>query len=171
MRKLTLILALAALMGCNRDRVATNDHSGANERVVPTDSMVTTAAAETSTLVPVGGVPAGGTTETSAATITSHTPDAGTTTRTITGEPPKDTAPAPTGDIAAGQGVYRAQCASCHGADGKTATGLFTLASAATQQRADAELVRVIRDSPSHKALRLESAQLSAVVAYVKALQ
>jgi mono/diheme cytochrome c family protein len=166
MRKLTLILALAVLMGCNRDRVATNDHSGANERVVPTDSMMTTAAAETSTLVPLGGA-----TDTSAATVTTHTPNVGTTTRTLTGEPPKDTAPAPTGDIAAGQGVYRAQCASCHGADGKTAVGSFTLASAATQARPDAELARAIHEAPSHKTLKIEHAQVSAVVAYVKALQ
>ena len=163
-----LILALPLLMACNRDRIAateTSDLSGANEGVVPTDSMMTATAETTSALVPVGG------TDTSATTVTTIMPNAGTTTRAITGEPPKDTAPASTADIAQGQGVFRERCASCHGAAGKTPVGDFTLASAATQRRANAELARAIRENAAHRQLRLESAQVDAVVAYVKALQ
>lgn len=167
MRKLTLILALVSLMACNRDRVAANDtaaQSGANDNVVPTDSM--TSGAETGTaLVPVGG------TDTSATTVTSSTPGGTTTTRAITNEPPPDTAPAPAERISQGQGVYRERCASCHGADGKKATGAVTLASAATQARPDAELARAIRENPAHKQLTVEQEQVSAVIAYVKALQ
>jgi mono/diheme cytochrome c family protein len=151
MRKLGLILTLAVLLACNRDRIAANDtadQSGANERVVPTESMPAEQATSGTALVPIAGA-----------------------TATSTGEPPKDTAPAPTGDIVAGQKVFRERCASCHGADGKTAAGDFTLASGATQARADAELANAIRKAPSHKQLRLNDGEVNGVVAYVKALQ
>ncbi|HYO79083.1 MAG TPA: c-type cytochrome, partial [Thermoanaerobaculia bacterium] len=66
---------------------------------------------------------------------------------------------------------FRERCASCHGADGKKLAGDFTLASGATQARPDAELARAIRENPAHKQMKLESAQVDTVVAYVKALQ
>lgn len=161
MKNITLALALISLLACNRDEVAANDtseQSGANEAVVPTDAMTATTTAE---LVPIGG-----TTATSTATAAT-----GTETATSTGVPPKDTAPAPTAEIAAGQNVYRAHCASCHGAAGRKAAGTFTLASRATQARPNEELARVIREAPSHKQLTLAPAEVEAVVAYVKALQ
>lgn len=151
MRQLALILALAALAACNRDRIAANDtadQSGANERVVPTESMPAEVATSGTALVPIAGA-----------------------TGTSTGEPPKDTAPAPTGDIVAGQKVFRERCASCHGADGKTPVGTFILASGATQARPDAELADAIRQAPQHKQLRLNDGEVYGVVAYVKALQ
>jgi mono/diheme cytochrome c family protein len=151
MKNILLLFALIVLLSCNRDRIAANDtaaQSGANERVVPTDSMPPVQATTTTELVPVAGA-----------------------TATSTGEPPKDTAPAPTGDIVEGQGVYRERCASCHGADGKKPAGKFILASGPTQARADAELADAIRKAPSHKQLKLKDEQVNGVVAYVKALQ
>jgi mono/diheme cytochrome c family protein len=151
MRKLALILALAVLLACNRDRVAateTADQSGANERVVPAESMPAEQATSGTELIPIAGA-----------------------TGTSTAEPPKDTAPAPTGDIVAGQKVFRERCASCHGADGKKPLGEFILASGATQARPDAELAKAIREAPSHKQLRLNDGEVHGVVAYVKALQ
>jgi mono/diheme cytochrome c family protein len=152
MRTMLLVLAILSLVSCNRDRIAANDtgdQSGANERVIPTESMPPPVQATTTTeLVPVAGA-----------------------TATSTGEPPKDTAPAPTGDIVTGQNVFRERCASCHGADGKKPAGAFTLASGATQARADDELARAIREAPSHKQLMLSDGQVNGVVAYVKALQ
>jgi mono/diheme cytochrome c family protein len=155
MRKLALILALAVLMACNRDRVAateTADQSGANERVVPAESMPAEQATSGTELIPIGGATA-------------------TSTATSTAEPPKDTAPAPTGDIVAGQKVFRERCVSCHGADGKKPVGSFILASGATQARPDAELGEAIRNAPSHKKMRLNDGEVNGVVAYVKALQ
>jgi mono/diheme cytochrome c family protein len=152
MRKLALILTLPVLLACNRDRIAatdTSDQSGANERVVPTESMPPPQATSATELVPI----------------------AGATTGTSTAEPPKDTAPAPAEVIVAGQHVFRERCASCHGADGKKAVGAFILASGATQARPDEELGRAIRDARSHKQLRLNDGQVNGVVAYVKALQ
>lgn len=154
MRKLALILTLPVLLACNRDRVAateTADQSGANERVVPAESMPPPQATSATELVPIAG--------------------ATDTMSTNTAEPPKDTAPAPAEVIVAGQQVFRNRCASCHGADGKKPVGTFTLASGATQARADDELGRAIREAPSHKQLRLNDAEVSGVVAYVKALQ
>jgi mono/diheme cytochrome c family protein len=151
MRKLVLILTLPVLLACNRDRVAANDtadQSGANERVVPTESMPPPQATSATELVPVAGA-----------------------TSTSTAEPPKDTAPAPAEVIVAGQKVFRERCVSCHGADGKTPVGTFVLASGATQARADDELGRAIREAKSHKQLRLNDGQVNGVVAYVKALQ
>lgn len=149
MRNILLVPALIVLLSCNRDRIAANDtaaRSGANDRVVPTDSMPPVQATTTTELVPVAGA-------------------------TSTGEPTKDAAPAPTGDIVVGQGVYRKQCASCHGADGKKPAGKFILASGPTQARADAELADAIRAAPSHKRLRLNDGEANGVVAYVKAMQ
>ena len=147
MKNIPLVFALTFLLACNRDRIAateTSDQSGANERVVPTESMPPPQATSGTELVPIAGATA---TETA------------------------DAAPAPAEDIVAGQKVFREHCASCHGADGKKPLGTFILASGATQARPDEELGRAIRDAKSHKQLRLDDGEVSGVVAYVKALQ
>jgi mono/diheme cytochrome c family protein len=148
MNNILLVFAMILLVSCNRDRVAATDRSGANERVVPTESMPPPQATSATELVPIAGA-----------------------TATSTGEPPEDTAPAPTGDIVTGQHVYRERCASCHGADGKKPVSEFILASGPTQARPDAELANAIREARSHKQLRLNDGEVNGVVAYVKALQ
>jgi len=169
MRNLTFALALLALAACNRDGVETRT-SGANEQVIPTESMTTTptpVTESTSTLIPIGGTATGGTPP---ETITTHTPNAQTTTRAV-GNPPADAAPAPTRDIAAGQPIFRSHCAGCHGADGRKPAGNVILASPATQGKSEDEIARRIREAQSHRNLSLQQTEISAVAAYVKALQ
>ena len=174
MKKLTFALALLALAACNRDGAETRT-SGANDQVIPTESMNTAAPSvtdSTSTLIPIGGTAAGtDTTGTSpASTITTHTPNAQTTTRVV-GDPPADAAPAPTAKIAAGQPVFRTHCESCHGPTGRKPAGTVVLASPATQAKPQEEIVRRIREVEAHRGLTLQSPQLDVVAAYVKALQ
>jgi mono/diheme cytochrome c family protein len=174
MKNMTLILALFVFAACNRDAV---------ERDAPHDLTTTEAASTATNTGPVNAtstnalVPIGTTSDTAgttANTVTTQTPTQGgaqTTTRAITEQPPKDAAPAPTQQIAAGQSTYNQSCASCHGANGRTAAGNVTLASKATQSKPDAQLAKTLRDNPAHKNLGLQQAQIDQVVAYVKALQ
>ena len=91
--------------------------------------------------------------------------------------PPVDAAPAPTATIADGQALFKTKCAGCHGADGKKPQGGRTLASEAVQSQSDTELAKIIREgkgkvsAAGHKRAALNSAQISAVVAYIKALK
>lgn len=153
---LTAALILVALVACNRDRVetpegATNDTVLANP---PNDATMTDTAATAT-----------------AATGTTATMPTTTATPNTNTAPPADAAPAPAEQIAAGRDVYNAKCAGCHGADGKKVAGPVTLASAATQSKPDAELIRTIRDVGPHAGLTADEAQAAAVVAYLKALK
>lgn len=135
-------MTLFALTACNRDRVETPE--GASNDTVMTNSDATTAAPPpTTTTMP-------------------------TATSTM---PTSDAAPAPTGEIADGQAVYKARCATCHGADGKKNAANIILASAETQSKPDADLIRLIRDTGPHRGLTLNDAEAAAVVAYIKALK
>lgn len=169
MRKLLPVLTILALVACNRDKVETQTpDSGANQNVLDTAASGTAVpdATATDVTLPIGGSPA------DASAVTESMAEATATSTTATAEPPKDTAPAPTNQIADGQGVFRASCASCHGADGKKPVrGGRPMVSPETQQKADAELARVLRASPAHAQLKLDDKQVAAVVAYVKALK
>lgn len=142
-------MTLLALVACNRDRIETPE--GARNDTVMTDSDAATAAPATDTAA-------------SAPPTTTATPNTNTA-------PPTDAAPAPTGEIADGQAVYKARCASCHGADGKKNAANVILASAQTQSRPDADLIRIIRDMGPHRGLTLNDAEAAAVVSYIKALR
>jgi mono/diheme cytochrome c family protein len=144
-------LTLLALTACNRDRVETPE--GASNDTVMTNSDAATAAPATDTL----------TTSAPTATTTA-TPNTNTA-------PPTDAAPAPTGEIADGQSVYKARCASCHGADGKKNAANVILASAQTQSKPDADLIRIIREQGPHRGLTLSDAEAAAVVSYITALR
>ncbi len=169
MRKLIPVLTIIALVACNRDGVEQNPgDSGANNNVIDTAASSGTAipdATATDVTLPIGGSPA------DASAVTESMSAATETSTTSTGEPPKDTAPAPTSQIADGQSVFRTSCAGCHGADGKKPAGGRTIVSPQTQQRGDAELAGAIRTSPAHRQMKLDENQLAAVVAYVKALK
>jgi mono/diheme cytochrome c family protein len=169
MRKLTLVLTLLALVACNRDRAETNSpDSGANQNVLDTAASGTAIpdATATDVTLPIGGSPA------DAEAVTESMAEATATGTTTTAEPPKDTAPAPTNQIADGQTVFRANCTNCHGADGKKPVrGGKSIVSPETQGRPDAELARVLREAPMHRQLTLDDKQVAAVVAYVKALK
>jgi mono/diheme cytochrome c family protein len=142
-------MTLLALAGCNRDRVETPE--GAANDTVMTNSDATTAAPATETL-------------STAPPTTTATPNTNTA-------PTSDAAPAPTAEIADGQAVYKARCASCHGADGKKNAANVILASTQTQSKPDADLIRTIRDMGPHRGLTLSDAQAAAVVSYIKALR
>ncbi|MDQ3283810.1 MAG: cytochrome c [Acidobacteriota bacterium] len=168
---MTLLLALFIFAACNRDAVERNaphDITTTEASTTPTDTSASTAASSdtgSTALVPVG---------TNANTVTTETPAQGgaqTTTRAITEQPPADAAPAPTQQIAAGQPLFKQHCATCHGADGRKTVGRVTLASKETQSRSESELAQAFQNNPAHKQLGLQQAQLSPVIAYVKALQ
>lgn len=137
-------MTLLALTACNRDRVETPE-GAANDTVMTNSDAATTAApppATTTTIAPA--------------------------TDTM---PASDAAPAPTGEIADGQAVYKARCASCHGADGKKNAANVILASKETQSKPDATLITTIRDTGPHRGLTLNDAEGAAVVSYIKALK
>ena len=135
------VLALAA---CNRDRVETPE--GAQNTTVIDTAPPAPAATDTM------------------ATITT------TATNTSTGAT-SDAAPAQTTQIADGQSVYKARCASCHGVDGKKNAANVILASAETQARPDAQLIQMIREQGPHRGLTMSDAEAAAVVSYIKALK
>ena len=169
MRKLLFVFALFAVIACNRDKVETRTpDSGANQNVVDTAASGTAIpdATATDVTLPIGGTPA------DASAVTESMKEAATeTSATTTAEPPKDTAPAPTGQIADGQSIFRTSCAGCHGADGKKPVRGHAIVSPETQQKPDAELARMLRAAPTHKRLNLDEKQIAAVIAYVKALK
>lgn len=76
--------------------------------------------------------------------------------------------------------LYKAKCASCHGADGKGETtmgkkmGLKDMGSADVQAMSDADLTAVITNGkdkmPSYKG-KLTDAQISDMVKYVRSLK
>ena len=150
-------LILLTLAACNRDRVESPE--GATNDTVLTNSGVTDTASTN--------------TETGALTDTAATAPVPTTTvaPNTTSVPPVDSAPAPAEQIAAGRDTYNTKCAGCHGADGKKLAGPVTLASAQTQAKPDADLVRMIRDTGPHRGLTADDGQAAAVIAYVKALK
>jgi mono/diheme cytochrome c family protein len=166
MKKLAAISMLLICVACSRDRegttpIETSDTaatSGASATAAPRPpddgSMIPTHTGVTSPDEGTAGAPLTTTIPTNPAT-----------------EPPPDTAPAPTAQIAAGQPIFQSKCASCHGAAGRTAIGNVTLASAATQAKSDAELARTVRESPQHRRLGLNDEQVNTVVSYVKALK
>lgn len=144
-------ITLLAVVACNRDRVETPE--GATNDTVMTNSDAATAAPATDTLT------------TSAPTATSTaTPNTNTA-------PPADAAPAPTGEIADGQTIYKTKCATCHGADGKKNAANVILASAQTQSKPDGDLIRTVREMGPHRGLTLDEGQAAAVVSYIKALR
>lgn len=147
-------ITLLSVVACNRDRVETPE--GATNDTVMTNSDAATAAPATDTLT------------TSVPTDTTVTTTATPNTNTA---PPADAAPAPTGEIADGQTIYRTKCASCHGADGKKNAANVLLASAQTQSKPDAELIRIVREMGPHRGLTLNEGQAAAVVSYIKALR
>jgi mono/diheme cytochrome c family protein len=142
-------MTLLALVACNRDRIETPE--GARNDTVMTTSDAPTAAPATDTASP-------------APPTTTATPNTNTA-------PVSDAAPAPTSEIAAGQAVYKARCASCHGADGKKNAANVILASKETQARPDAVLIGIVRDMGPHRGLTLSDAEAAAVVSYIKALR
>ena len=78
----------------------------------------------------------------------------------------------------AGAGVYKVKgCAVCHGASGAgdtpmgKAKNIPDFRSAAVQNKSDADLVKIIRDAPQHKAKGLSEEQAAAVVAWIRTLQ
>ena len=142
-------MTLLTLTACNRDRVETPE--GASNDTVMTNSD----AASTDTGTTAAAPPP---------TTTTATPD--TTTM-----PTSDAAPAPTGEIADGQSVYKARCATCHGADGRKNAANVLLASKETQSKPDADLVKTIREMGPHRGLTLSDAEAAAVVSYIKALK
>jgi mono/diheme cytochrome c family protein len=140
-------MTLLALVACNRDRVETPE-GAAN------DTVVTASDAAPATAAPATAAP----------TTTTATPNTSTA-------PTSDAAPAPTNQIADGQVVYREKCAGCHGADGKKNAANVLLASAQTQSKPDADLIRTIREMGPHRGLTVSEPQAAAVVAYIKALR
>ena len=145
-------LTLLAAVACNRDAVET-PQGAANETVQSTTNPDTAAPAATDPLTTSAPAPTG-----------TATPNTNTA-------PPTDAAPAPTGEIADGQTIYRTKCATCHGADGKKNAANVILASAQTQSKPDADLIRTIRDTGPHRGLTLDEGQAAAVVSYIKALR
>ena len=79
-----------------------------------------------------------------------------------------------------GAAVYKAKCASCHGADGKGETSigksmkLKSLAAADVQKTSDADLTKVISDGkgkmPAYKA-KLSADEIKALVAFIRSLK
>ncbi|HEX8412048.1 MAG TPA: cytochrome c [Thermoanaerobaculia bacterium] len=154
-----LVLVLSA---CNRDRVETPE-GAANDTVLTNTNASDTASTNTETNALDATAPPSTTTASPMPTTTA-TPNTNTA-------PPTDAAPAPPAQISDGRAVYTARCASCHGADGKKVAGPVTLASAATQSKPDADLVRIVRDMGPHRGLTLDEGQAAAAIAYVKALK
>ena len=149
-------LILVAIVACNRDRIETPE-GATNDTVLqnpPNDATMTDTAATTMATTDVA-------TDTAMTTATPNTDTA----------LPADAAPAPTQQIAAGRDLYNARCAQCHGADGKKAAGPVSLATAATQSKPDAELIRFVRENGAHRNLATDDAQAAAAVAYIKALK
>ena len=77
------------------------------------------------------------------------------------------------------KGVYNANCASCHGRDGKANTpkGRTTeaddLTDSSVKSMSDAKIARIIRNGKGEMpgfAKKMTAAQITAVVAYVKKL-
>ena len=155
----TLLLAaliLVSLVSCNRDSVETPE-GASNDTVMANPASDGTMTATSTLTTPVSSTMG-------TDTATTATPNTNTA-------PPLDAAPAPTSQIAAGRDVYNAKCAGCHGADGKKLAGPVTLASAQTQSKPDADLIRTIRGTGPHAGLTADEAQAAAVVAYLKALK
>lgn len=78
-------------------------------------------------------------------------------------------------DVQAGAATYKTKCASCHGADGKGKAALKTedLASAAVQNKSDAELTAITTDGkgkmPAYgKSLKPD--QIQDLIAYIRSL-
>lgn len=144
-------MTLLTLTGCNRDRVETPE-GATNDTVMTNSDAVSTG--------------------TGTGTTTTAAPPATTTATPITSTmPTSDAAPAPTGEIADGQSVYKARCATCHGADGKKNAANVILASRETQSKPNEVLIRTIRELGPHRGLTLSDAEAEAVVSYIKALR
>jgi mono/diheme cytochrome c family protein len=141
-------MTLLALTACNRDHVETPE-GATNDTVMTNSDAVSTDTGTTAAMPP---------------TTTTATPNTNTM-------PTSDAAPAPTGEIADGQSVYKARCATCHGADGKKNAANVILASRETQSKPDATLIRTIRETGPHRGLTLSDAEAAAVVSYIKALR
>lgn len=101
-------------------------------------------------------------------------------------EPAKQPAPEPhvRGDVANGAAIFKAKCASCHGADagGDTAMGkkhnIADLASSVVQDLSDAELATVIADgkpngpsASAHKSKAPTADQMKDVIAYLRSIR
>ena len=79
-----------------------------------------------------------------------------------------------------GAAVYKAKCASCHGADGKGETSigksmkLRSLGAADVQKTSDADLTKIISDGkgkmPAYKG-KLSADEIKALVAYIRTLK
>ena len=79
-----------------------------------------------------------------------------------------------------GAALYKAKCASCHGADGSGMTPmgkamkLRDLSSAAVQKQSDAELTKVTADGkgkmPAYKG-KMTDAEIAAVVAHIRSMK
>jgi cytochrome c6 len=79
-----------------------------------------------------------------------------------------------------GAAVYKAKCATCHGADGKGETSigksmkLKSLAAADVQKTTDADLAKVISDGkgkmPAYKG-KLSADEIKALVTYIRTLK
>lgn len=152
---LSAALLVLMLSACNRDRVETPE-GAANDTVLTNSSVsdVTSTNTETAALDPDTPV-----TTTMAATTTTGT------------ALPVDSAPASPAQVFDGRAVYIARCAGCHGADGKKVAGPVTLASAATQSKPDADLIRIVRDTGPHRGLTHDEREAAAAIAYIKALE
>jgi mono/diheme cytochrome c family protein len=97
--------------------------------------------------------------------------------------PPAAPAAQPTASVSDGAAVFRARCASCHGADGRgeTATGkklgVGSLTAASVQNASDARLTEVIRNGTdeasrkAHQSRKLTSEQLRDVIAFIRSLE
>lgn len=86
-------------------------------------------------------------------------------------------------DVAKGQTVYGAKCASCHAKDGqgnpamakvfKVEPALLSVVGESTQKKSDADLIKVTADGinkmPAYKA-KLSEAEIADSVAYIRTL-
>lgn len=181
MKKLLTATAILLLFACGKkaDETRVSDTSDTGV-TTGTNATAPASPAEVSTVMPTdtgsidGSPQPTGTSATNIPANATATPPAGNTstaTPNTNTNPPADAAPAPTNQIADGQSIYRGNCESCHGADGKKPAGGKTLVSAATQAKSSATLVHDLSTDAAHKSLRLGAAQLESVVAYVKALK
>ena len=154
-------LFVLVLSACNRDRVETPE-GATNDTVLTNTSLTDTASTNTETAALDSS--ATSTTATAPLPTTTATPNTNTA-------PPPDSAPNSPAQISNGRAVYNSRCATCHGADGKKVAGPVTLASAATQSKPDADLIRIVRDMGPHRGLTLDEGQAAAAIAYIKALK